>query len=374
MPLEDQNAPQGAEQTVVESTPAAPEPSLRDSLEAAFKEHKEPSEKPVAKQQDGSPDKATQTAQERARDETGKFAKAEAKAAQEAAPEAAKAQEQAVKTEQQPQTEQTAQPTVIAAPRGWPVAAKAAFDTLPDVVKQAVAEREANIDKGFAKYSGLDRHVQEFERNGVKLADAVDRYRAAEQDLTNDPVGGFARLANVMGIDPIQLAQAWLGQQQDPNNSNGQAVPPAVQNHIRQLEQRLSRFENQITGERQSKAMSEAEKFLSDPANKYADNVIGDMEQIIKVARASGQEVSLKDAYDRACYASPEIRNLLIEDQFKARTKAEQDKAAQAASKAKGSALSVTGSPVAGVSASGTSNRSLREDLEEAFASSRGRA
>lgn len=369
--IEDTNTAPAADATSLPDTDGR---SVRDEIIAAMSATSDGAPKdssssaPAPKE-----DKPASAPQEKARDEQGRFAKAATQAEAPPAADAAKAVDAAPAAP----NEDAQRAPAVAPPRGWSIQAKAAFDTLPDHVKEAIAKREAEVDAGFSKYRGLDRHVQSFSKAGVDLSEAIDRYQAAEQDLANDPVGGFARLAQVMGIDHIQLAQHWLGQagvEQNNASQDGQAIPLAVQNHIRNLEQRLSSFESQFNGERQSKAMNEVEAFLADPANKYADNVLPHMERLIIAARNGGQQMSLSEAYEAATWANPEVRALLIQDRLNA-SQAEQTKAAAAAAqKAKQASLSVTGSPTPGVSTSGASNRSVREELEEAFALSRGRA
>jgi hypothetical protein len=74
---------------------------------------------------------------------------------------------------------------------------------------------------------------------------------------------------------------------------------------------------------------------------------------------------TLKDAYDQACWAHPEIRQLLLKEQ----TATRQQDAQRKASEARRAAGSLNpGSPIPGASTgSGSNNRTLRDELLAAY-------
>lgn len=302
---------------------------------------------------------------ERARDESGKFKAAE---------QAATMPDAAVKPDTT--SNGATAPAIAAPPGGWSVASKAVFDTLPDTVKADITKREAEINQGFAKYSGLDRYVQEFEAAGVRLPDAVAAYRAAEQQLTNDFPTGIEGLCGQFGIHPVALAQHILQKygQAPQGQQNGQVqVDPRLQQYIAGLEQKVNGIEQNLKSEKLNAVQTDIQKFIADPSNKFVDNVVDSMTDLIKVSRDKGTPISLKDAYDAACWLNPETRQLLINEQISATSKGAIDKASKAANQARAAAASVTGAPIHGVSPDGASRRSLRDEIKANMDASMGR-
>jgi hypothetical protein len=271
-----------------------------------------------------------------------------------------------------------AAPVAPVAPRGWSPASKAAFDQLPDSIKADVVKRENEVNQGFAKYSGLDKHVQDFEAAGVKLPDAIAAYREAENQLSRNFPNGVENLCQQFNIHPVALAQHILqkyGQQAPQQGQQRQqpAIDPQLRQYITNLENRVNGIESQAKAQAQNAVETDINKFIADPSNKFVDNVVDQMVLLIKGAKAEGKPLSLKDAYDAACWQNPETRQLLINEQTNATSKSAVEKASKAANQARAAAASVTGSPIHGVSPDGGSSRSLRDDIKAAFDQSMGR-
>lgn len=342
---------------------APPEDDLRGDIAKAMKEV-EANEAAAAtpEQKEAKP-----------RDETGKFAAkpVEAQATAQTPPQAAAPADPT-------QAAPPAAPVAPVAPRGWSPASKAAFDQLPDSIKADVVKRENEVNQGFAKYSGLDKHVQDFEAAGVKLPDAIAAYREAENQLTRNFPQGVEGLCQQFNVHPVALAQHILqkyGQQgaQQPQQGQQPAIDPQLRQYIANLENRLHGIENQSKVQAQTAVETDINKFIADPSNKFVDNVVDQMVLLIKGAKAEGKPLSLKDAYDAACWQNPETRQLLINEQTNATSKSAVEKASKAAHQARAAAASVTGSPIHGVSPDGGSSRSLRDDIKAAFDQSMGR-
>jgi hypothetical protein len=345
------------------TAPDEPEDDLRATIAKAVESSRAAAE--------GEPPEVKSEAAQTARDEQGRF-----KAQEEAAQQQAAIEQPA----QAPVEGQQQAAIVMAPPRGWSPASKAAFDALPENIKADIAKREADVDRGFAKYRGLDRHVQEFEANGVALPDAIANYRAAEDALTNDFTGGIDGLCQHFDVHPLDLAQELINRygepQQAPQQHDAQGQPieqPYYDPRVADLEQRLNGYEQHIQAQREGAVQTDIEKFLADPSHKFADNVIDQMVGVINGAKSEGRSLSLKEAYDAACWLNPETRQLLINEQIAATSKSAISKASKAASQAKAAAASVTGSPISGVSTDGGSPRSLRDDIKQALDASMGR-
>ena len=368
------------------------EPSLRETIAAAFKENKE---NPEVVEINGVPETADQKA-ERLRDKNGQFKSADANNIDIKTQDPLKIPDANSKTAAE--LNQNAAPVVAAAPsppRGWSAQSKSEFAMLPPHIQQDVMKREQEVDAGFAKYKGLDKHVTDFKEAGVEPEHAIAAYRAAEQSLANDFPAGIVGLCQQFDIHPLKLAEHLIQvfrkpgtgaapqQQVGPdgklvNVQSGATFSPEAQQLIARLEAqvvRLSKSDNARTQKEQQQQIgvieSEIDRFMSDPKNLYIDNVVDDMVGIIQSKKASGVNITNQEAYDAACWLNPDVRAILVKEQVEATSKGSRDKAAQKASQARKAALSVTGAPGSS-SDSGGPEKSLREVLKDAFAEQRG--
>jgi hypothetical protein len=104
--------------------------------------------------------------------------------------------------------------------------------------------------------------------------------------------------------------------------------------------------------------------FASDPANKHFDAVADDMIMMIRGAQSSGKAVTpadLKDYYDRACYANPDVRAILTNEARAADEAKRADEARKAATAAKRASQSLSGS------ASGSQARPGKTTIDDAL-------
>lgn len=347
----------------------APADDLRSMLSNAFDEASaDPA--PAAAPAEGQTPQAAETpaeAQARARDEAGRFTKAPAVTDK---PEAAAAFDpQAPKDGQQPaDPAQQAAAAPVGPPPGWSVAAKAAFETLPPAVKEAVAKRETEINQGFAKlaeYKGLDPWVEMARDNGQDLPTVLKAYTEAENLLERDFLGGINFLCQRYGIDPRQMASAFLGGQApqqgqqptgaDPYVQKLTSLEQAVQQLMGTQQQREAEFERQ----QNEAVMTEIERFAADPKNKFFENVRADMALLYQTGKAN----TLEDAYQQACWLNPEIRQLQINEQL---TQKQEEARRTVDQKLRAAGSLPAGAPLsdAGVS---PKNQSLRATLSQAW-------
>lgn len=357
---------------------AAPADDLRSEIENAFKADATASEAPQGQEQvtpltpapvDPSLTAGEQAAaDQRARDELGRFTKAEQAAK---ANEAVAAAQKAVQPGQQPAVVDPASVKPVGPPPGWSPTSKAAFDALPDAVKKDIAKREEEISAGFAKlteYKGLDPYVEMARGNGTTLPESLERYVAAENLLDSNPINGILWLCERYQVHPANLLEA-IGQGQGHQQPPGQDPFAPVFSHIQTLDQRLSQFEAMREQSEDQAVNSQIEAFATDAQHKYFSNVRKEMGQLIALADQQGQTLSMKDAYEKACWANPEIRELFIKDRYAA----DQAAANRKADEARRAAGSLSpGSPVpGGTLAAHEPASSLREEIERSFNSAR---
>lgn len=326
---------------------------LRSTIEGALEKQREASVAPTEE----APIEADKPPREDGRDEKGRFAPKEPKEAVEATAEPVESEAK------EPEPVEAHKP-----PIGWSVAAKADWANLPPHVQEAVAKREAEVNAGFARYSGLKEHVETAERNGTTLAAVMQNVRALETLCERDILGGIDAIVARMGYDPRAVSQYYAARHGVPSSGQigqGYQQPQFDPDEIiSAAEQRaLAKFEE--TQVRRESA-SEIERFAADPAHAYFYNVREDMALLLQ----NGKAESLKDAYEMACWANPETRAIMLKSQT-----VSTPSPAAAVQKAKAAAKAVGGAPSPGFNPSPSTppkNMSIREAAEYAVRMQRG--
>jgi hypothetical protein len=364
-----------------------------DAARAAYDELKNGPAEEVAETVEAAPEPETKA--DRERDELGRFAPKEEKA------EKAEPVEAAPEVKAEPKIEQPVQPEapveqavqaqtapVAAPPGGFSVKSKAEWDKLPDFIRADIAKREQEVAEGFKQYEGMRElrpYAEMAQRSGTTLKAALDNYTGLENLLRQDVVKGISQIAANMGTHPVEVAQKILqayGQtaqtvQADP--SNPQPFDPSMlHQHLNPLAQELQQIKQQLTQQQQAEQARQQsvingvlERFKSDPAHRYFENVEPLMSQLISsglVQRTGDHMADLKSAYEAACYQNPEVRELLINDKIAKDEAGRKEREKVAAEKARQASRSITGSPSAAVRETDTGKRgSSHDDARAAY-------
>lgn len=394
---------------------AAAENSVRADLEAAFKEHTEAA--PAAenttttKSPEGESSAAASPAG-RERDESGRFVakeqKDDAKQAErtdsdsnklrgptakpaEGAPEGTRsADKPAPVADGQGGTRQSvpeatggqSQAAVTAAPQGWSLGAKAKWAELPADIRAEISKRETDMhrfatkdddERKFARsmYQAVSPYEAAFRAEGVSAPQYVANVLNVAYTLrTADPftkAQTLATLAQQFGVDMKLLAPTTDGQPQNPEIAALRQQYAELHNERQREKQERERAAQEARQREEQEIQQAISTFASDPAHKYIQVVAPVMGALLQ----SGQARDMKEAYEMAVYARPDIRAQL---QAEENAKREADRlAAQKAEEAKRKGKSVRGGPGGSMPAPVNPNASVREDLEAAFAEARGR-
>jgi hypothetical protein len=350
-----------------------PADQLRADIESAYAFHEKGGEpepiEPVAPGGDEPTEEPVVAADDRPRDEKGRFRAAEG--AEEPAEPAEKPAE--AKVEPPAAIEQAKVET--RPPPGFSVASKAVWEDLPQSVRDDIAKREADIEAGFQRFSGLGKFAEEAERNGTTLQNAITDYDSIEKALKQNFVGGVEYICQRLGVDPRRLAGVMAQRYGVAAQTNGQAAPTtqAVQPQasfdpeaLRQQFQQIARAEADA---RVQAMKAETERasidrdiaaFGNDPKNKFFANVRQDMAALVQAGKAN----TLQEAYEAASWLNPEIRSILIKE-----TNSGGKEAAAVASKARNAAKAVGGSPSPGAAPDASAKRnnlSLDDEIRAA--------
>lgn len=335
--------------------------SVRAELEKAFdaadaeSESKQPtsSEAPTELPTE-APQEAGKESKEKPRAADGKFQK--------------KAKETAPATQATPPAQVS---SASAAPKSWKADEKGVWEKIPPEARAVIERREAEVERGFTQ---LDE-----DRNfGKTMKETIMPYMPIIQAEGGNPVSAIQSLLNTAyylrsNASPQDKGRMIRGLAQqfnaDLSENNTTTVQPneqlnAALQKISQLEQAIQKQPEVFRQQQESTLLQrEIDAFAADPKNVHYQKVKPAMAALLK----GGQAADMRDAYDKACWADPDIRTSIMAEEQKA---AEEKRIANIQAKtvtARKTAVSVKGSPGISPAANGSANRSLREDLEAAF-------
>jgi len=333
---------------------------LREALSAAYDKadttpSPEVAENPVQVDQGEGlvtePEQGEEKAAEgRSRDEKGRFA---------AKQETEQPQPEVKATEVKEQVQPEVQAVERKAPTTWRKEAAAQWASIPDSLKDEILKRENDARLGIQNYKSaadIGRQYEEaskpfsqtFQQLGVTPVQAFQYLLNADAKLRysnpQEKARYFSELARNYGIDLSQVVQL-------------PPVPPEYQ----QMQQELNKLRQQQTRweEQQNASLnSEIERFAE--THEHLEAVRPAMAVLLE----KGLAKDLQDAYEKAIWADPEIRSLLISKQ----TSNVQVKAEKAAlvDRQRKAAVSVKGSTPASGSSGGNAT-SVRSAIESAW-------
>jgi hypothetical protein len=306
----------------------------------------------------------------RARDESGRFAKADKRAAEKAqtapegaitgAPDKAAAEGQAKaggagNTPAAPPAAAVAAPIeTLRAPSSWKPAAREAFARAPREVQDEVLRVDREVRSVMQEAAPLRQFAQTVQQTlapyeSIARANGMDSMSYAGSVLQSAAVlhmgtpqqkaALVASLITSYNIDPEHVNVAMQGQ---PGAATVTPQPPPVDVNAA-VEQAIQSRLHAVEAQR---AQGEAESFVQS-APEYLSDVWQDMVEIIEVGERQGRKVTYQQAYDRACKMNDNVQDALSK-----RKAAEQAKTATAATQqARTAAVSIKSQPAAQVRA-----------------------
>lgn len=313
----------------------------------------EPAPEPVIAASGDDPEPGEETTGERARDASGKFAKKEVEDTQE------KVQSLA----SPPEGAEPAAPT-IQPPHALSATLKAQFATLPPEVQQEFARITGDAQTAKNEWSVKGEKLNRYEaliapeRERLALAGQDEHSYfsaliAADKFLQRDPNAALSELARMYGGQAPQTTQQ-PGQEQQAHPAIG-----ALQAQVAELSAKLQERASQEEQASQAEAEASITAFRADPKNLYFDNVKPQMAALIR----AGQAKDVREAYDKAIWADPEIRPLLLAEQ--SRAPAPVRKGVPAGDQITGAAS--PGAKLNGAASKGSIEDDVRASMEEVF-------
>ena len=317
-----------ADAPVIENNTPAPEPTMEEGMRAVW-------------------DKLHP-----ARDETGKFA---AKNPTEQAADAPPVNETADQTAEKP-IEQA--PPAIDAPLSWSAEQKAKWASVPPDLQTYISQRDKESHdaitragqqiKAFEPISKvIEQFGETFQRNGLQPHDGIARMMAVHEMLEQNPRSAIEQIAKAYNVD-LQ------------GQSDQAATPESAQ--IAELKAEIAKISSHLTAQQRSALKVEQDALAREIADFAKDKPHFEaVRSIMAGLMQTSDNMTLADAYERATYADPTIRQSILADQQKANeAKAKEEAAKRVAAAKKAAGVNVKSSP--GVAAAAkTMDDELRE-------------
>jgi hypothetical protein len=248
--------------------------------------------------------------------------------------------------------------------------------------REHFAKAPVEVQKAFAR---LDKEVRQTMQEAAPARKFQEEYQRAV-------IGPYQGMLQRAGLNPIQATQSAFNtidqlingtpesraqvfhalmqayptslevlaahiergpQPQQQQQQTHQAMDPNA--IVSQVLQAIDQRRGQAASARQEQ---EIQMFADNPANEFFGDVGHEMLAMLRAAKERRVELSMKDAYDRACRANPEVWEILQK-----RSKADAAKAATASTQqALRAASSVRSTPSSGASSQGSKrNESIRD-------------
>ncbi len=215
-------------------------------------------------------------------------------------------------------------------PKTWKQDYVAHWANLPPEVRAEVYRREEDFHKGLAPYRTLGTNLQ---RALQPLGELIQSQRLNPFELISN--FGQMHLALSNPETRLETFKALLqdyGLKIEDLTAEAPYVHPqvaALQHEIGGIKSTLSARERADAEALQARNRAQLEAFAADPEHPHFEKVGLQMASLIKATPG----LTLKDAYDQACWLNPEVRAIRVREQAEAEAK----KAADAAAAARGS-------------------------------------
>lgn len=267
--------------------------------------------------------------------------------------------------------------TKLKAPVDWGPKLRAEFSKLPETVQKAIHDREVAVNNVFQQTAQERRVAQEFSRittefAGLMAAEGVQDplqgvrgllMTTAQLAMGNQQMKAakIAQLIRHYNVDIETLDATLVGEQPKAQQQQPQPISDPRLDYVFN---RLQQAERQQQQNLHYKANQTIHEFGADPQNEFFDDVRESMADFLEVAAQHGQQMSLKQAYDRACAIHPEVSQMIAERTAQQRGAASAERAAGKMN----AASSISGRPSSGMTGGGDmEGGSIRDILEAQF-------
>jgi hypothetical protein len=268
------------------------------------------------------------------------------------------------------------------APAGWKPSEREQWSKIPRPLQERITAREkemADVMANTKQARSVNDYVSKMGETYGNLAKeagfnhpleaataALGTMRTLSGGSTREKAQEVASLINQYGIDIETLDDALVNM---PSPKGQQQRDPQSARLEQMMEERLRPFQEMMTNQQRQQQQAEQQRGqqATQAVQEFSQNaeflndVREDMADIIELAAKRGVDLTLQQAYDRACNAHPEIANVIMQ-----RREQDQIKGNQSSLQSKRSAASSISGRKSG-SGGSSGGSSLRDTLAQAY-------
>lgn len=246
------------------------------------------------------------------------------------------------------------------APASWRPDVREHWGQLPETVRQEIHRREVEVQRTLQEsaearknYDAVMRTVAPYEAfiraEGSNPIQAIDNLMATAAKLRTGTAPELASMVagivNQFGVGRfgngfIQALDSALAGQTPAVDPQQAAMEQVLNQRLAPVQQMLTQFQQAQLAQQQKvaqDAQSEVERFLD--RAEFGNDVREDMADLMETASRRGQNLTLEDAYKKACLLNDRVRTVL---QGRLQAQGAQQ-TTQAAQRARSAAVSVSG-------------------------------
>lgn len=260
--------------------------------------------------------------------------------------------------DQTAQTTQEQAKPAIDAPISWSAERKAEFASLPPAMKEYISQRDKESHEAISRAGQqikafepvgkvIEQFAHVFQKNGLQPHDGIARMLAVNEMLEQNPRAAIAEIARAYGVNL---------QGETEQNANPESP------RVAELEAQIAKIQSHLTAQQRQQIDADNKALAREIADFAKDKPHFEaVRKVMAGLMSSGAAETMQDAYDRAVYADPTIRQSLQADELKKAEETRKAAEAERVAKAKKAAgVNVKSSP-----GQSSAVRTLDDDLRD---------
>lgn len=233
------------------------------------------------------------------------------------------------KGEKEPAAEESAEAPATKPPSSWTPKAREGWGKIPAEAQAQINKRESEINNVLQQSAGSRRavdslnnvlapHKQALIAEGIQdpfqaIGELLNTRAALTRGTPAEKATNMANLIKQFGVDINMLDDALVGTapQNPPANAQMEAMLTERMAPMNQFLQQQQEQQQQQQYQQQQDANTSVEAFQQNA--EFMQDVRNDMADMMDMAAARGQQMTLQQAYDKACAINPEISAIMAE-------------------------------------------------------------
>ena len=220
------------------------------------------------------------------------------------------------------------EPTNLKAPVDWSPSERESWSKIPKNFQEKILNREKDIANTLQQTATARRthdHLTKLAQSyaPVLAAEGAANPMAAIEGLfqtvsklrmgsNGDKAQAMAGLIKHYGVDINDLDNALVGQAPSQNNQQNDQLEQMLNQRMAPVNQLMQQLEQQQTNQQhQQKATADNAVAQFSQQSEFINDVRYDMADLIDMAAKRGQDLTLQQAYDKACSLHPEISGVI---------------------------------------------------------------